>query len=135
MPQMIFVNLVVESAAKATEFYTGLGFTKNEQFSDANTSSIVISDTIVLMLLEHEKMAGFTTRPIADTRAGVWGSVALSAESREQVDELADKALALGASPNKEPMDMGFMYGRNFFDLDGHLIELVWMDPAAIAAG
>jgi predicted lactoylglutathione lyase len=129
MAQMIFVNLAVKSAAKATEFYLGLGYTKNEQFSDETTSSIVLSDDIVIMLLEHDKLAGFINRPVADTQAGVWGSIALSADSREKVDELADKAMAMGAGTNKEPQDYGFMYSRSFYDLDGHLIEYVWMNP------
>ncbi len=129
MAQSIFVNLAVKSAAKATAFYTGLGYVKNDQFSDETTSSMMVSDNIVIMLLEHEKLAGFSSRPIADTNAAIWGTIALSVDSREQVDELADKAMGLGASFNKEPQDYGFMYSRGFFDLDGHLIELVWMNP------
>ncbi len=129
MTRSIFVNLAVSNAAKATEFWTGLGFQKNEQFSDETASSIVISDTIVIMLLEHAKLAGFVTKPIADTTASVWGTIALSCESREEVDQLADKALALGASANRDPQDYGFMYSRSFYDLDGHPVELVWMNP------
>ena len=134
MAQSIYVNLAVKSAAEATAFYSGLGFVKNEQFSDETTSSMVVSENIVIMLLEHDKLAGFTSRPIADTNTAVWGTIALSVDSREQVDALADKAMELGAGFNKDPQDYGFMYSRSFFDLDGHLIELVWMNPDSFPA-
>jgi predicted lactoylglutathione lyase len=60
--------------------------------------------------------------------------LALSAESREQVDELVHKALAAGGQPANEPMDHGFRYGSSFQDLDGHLWEVIWMDPGALRA-
>jgi hypothetical protein len=133
MPQMIFVNLPVSDVAKSTEFYVGLGFTKNDQFSDESTSSIVVSDTIVFMLMTHEKFQGFTKKTIIDAKTQVQVLIALSRDSREAVDEIVNKAFATGGSPAQEaPEDHGFMYGWSFYDPDGHGIEVVWMDPAQL---
>ncbi len=131
MTTMIFVNFPVKDIGVATDFYLGLGYTKNDVFSDESTSSIVISDAIVIMLLQDEKFKGFVTKPLGDSEREVFGTFAISVDSREEVDSLTEKALATGATPNKEPIDMGFMYNRSFYDPDGHLIELVWMDPNA----
>ena len=130
--QMIFVNLPVEDIDASRKFYTALGYSINEQFSDESTASVMISDTIIAMLLTKEKYAQFTKKEIADARKSSEVLLALSAESREKVDELVDRALAAGGSPANETQDHGFMYGRSFDDLDGHTWEVVWMDPAAI---
>ena len=130
--QMIFVNLPVTDLDASKKFFTDLGYTINPQFSDENAASVVISDTIVAMLLTKPFYATFTKKEIADATKTSEVLVALSAESREKVDELVDKALALGGSPSGETQDMGFMYGRSFDDLDGHTWEIIWMDPSAI---
>lgn len=93
---------------------------------------MVISDKAWVMLLAASRFADFTRKPVADARASTEAILALSAESREAVDAFADAALKAGASPANEPMDHGFMYARSFNDLDGHLWEVVWMDPAAL---
>ncbi|MFF3377853.1 VOC family protein [Streptomyces sp. NPDC002680] len=130
--QMIFVNLPVNDLGASKKFFTELGYTINPQFSDDNAASIVISDTIVAMLLTKAFYATFTQKEIADATKTSEVLVALSAESREKVDELVDKALAAGGSPAGQTQDLGFMYGRSFDDLDGHTWEVVWMDPAAV---
>ncbi|MEV7018445.1 VOC family protein [Streptomyces sp. NPDC093991] len=130
--QMIFVNLPVEDIDASKKFYTALGYSINEQFSDESTGSVMISDTIIAMLLTKEKYAQFTKKEIVDARKNSEVLLALSAESREKVDELVEKALAAGGSPAGETQDLGFMYGRSFDDLDGHTWEVVWMDPAAM---
>jgi predicted lactoylglutathione lyase len=129
---MIFVNLPVADVDASKKFFTELGYSINPQFSDETTASVVISDTIVVMLLGKEKYAQFTKKEIADATRTSEVLIALSAESREKVDELVDKALAAGGTTAGETQDMGFMYGRSFDDLDGHTFEVVWMDPAAI---
>ncbi|MNJ05344.1 Glyoxalase-like domain protein [compost metagenome] len=58
--------------------------------------------------------------------------LALSAESREQVDEIVNRALAAGGTKYNDPVDHGFMYGWSFQDPDGHLWEVFYMDPATI---
>ncbi|MGW0759128.1 VOC family protein [Streptomyces sp. NPDC002814] len=130
--QMIFLNLPVNDLDASKKFFTGLGYSINEQFSDENAASVVISDTIVAMLLKKSFYSTFTKKEIADATKTSQVLIALSAETREKVDELVDKALALGGSPTGETQDQGFMYGRAFDDLDGHTWEVVWMDPAAV---
>ncbi|MEV0096660.1 VOC family protein [Streptomyces sp. NPDC050738] len=132
MTQMIFVNLPVKDLEVSKAFFTKLGYTVNAQFTDENASSIVISDTIVVMLLKEDFFKTFTTRTIADTATTVESITCLSAESREAVDTLVDTALSAGGSAAQEPQDHGFMYGRSFLDPDGHHWEVMWMDPAAI---
>jgi predicted lactoylglutathione lyase len=130
--QMIFVNLCVSDLDASRKFFTELGYSINEQFSDDTAASVVISDTIVVMVLTKEKYAQFTKKEIADSRKTSEVLIALSAESREKVDELVEKAVAAGGSVSGETQDHGFMYGRAFDDLDGHTFEVVWMDPSAV---
>ncbi|MDX5568773.1 VOC family protein [Streptomyces sp. ID05-04B] len=130
--QMIFVNLPVDDLDASKKFFTELGYGINPQFSDDNAASVVISDTIVAMLLTKPSYSTFTKKEIADASKTSEVLIALSAESREKVDELVDRALTLGGSPSGQTQDMGFMYGRSFDDLDGHTWEVVWMDPSAV---
>ncbi|GAA3502284.1 VOC family protein [Streptomyces prasinosporus] len=130
--QMIFVNLAVDDLDASRKFFTELGYSINPQFSDESTASVVISDTIVVMLLTRQKYAEFTKKEIVDATRSSEVLLALSAESREKVDELVEKAVAAGGSVTGETQDLGFMYGRAFDDLDGHTWEVVWMDPAAM---
>ncbi|MBB4712285.1 VOC family protein [Streptomyces luteogriseus] len=130
--QMIFVNLCTGDLGASKKFFTELGFTINEQFSDDTTASVVISESIVVMVHTKEKYAQFTKKDIADSRKSSEVLIALSSESREKVDELVEKAVAAGGSVSGETQDHGFMYGRAFDDVDGHTFEVVWMDPAAV---
>lgn len=130
--QMIFVNLCVSDVAASKKFFSELGYTINEQFSDDTTASVVISETVVVMVHTAEKYSQFTKKEIADSKKTSEVLIALSAESREKVDELVGKAVAVSGSVSGETQDHGFMYGRAFDDLDGHTFEVVWMDPAAV---
>ncbi|MFH0519103.1 VOC family protein [Streptomyces sp. M41] len=130
--QMIFVNLPVNDLDASKKFFTELGYSLNAQFSDENAASVVISDTIVAMLLTKPFYATFTSKEIADATRTSEVLIALSAESRAQVDELVDRAVAAGGTASDRVQDMDFMYGRSFDDLDGHTWEVIWMDPAAI---
>ncbi|MEU8472927.1 VOC family protein [Streptomyces sp. NPDC029006] len=130
--QMIFVNLPVTDLDASKRFFTELGYTINPQFSDEKAASVVISDTIVVMLLTKPFYATFTKKEIADATTTNEVMLCLSAESREQVDELVDRAIAAGGAATGENQDHGSMYGRAFEDLDGHIWEVMWMDPAAI---
>lgn len=132
MPQMIFVNLPVKDLDKSMAFFKALGFSFNPQFTDETAACMVISDTIFAMLLTHEKFAGFSPRPIADTTKVTEVLNCLSRESRADVDAMVKAAVAAGGSTYNEPQDYGFMYGHGFQDPDGHIWELMWMDPAAV---
>ncbi|MEV3858383.1 VOC family protein [Streptomyces sp. NPDC050095] len=130
--QMIFVNLAVNDLDAAKKFYSDLGYTINQQFTDETGSAVEVSDTIIFMLLTKEKYAGFTHKSIVDSTKESEVLVCLSAESRDKVDELVERALAAGGTEHGEKQDHGFMYGRAFDDLDGHTVEVAWMDPSAI---
>ncbi|MEU8589606.1 VOC family protein [Streptomyces sp. NPDC048664] len=130
--QMIFVNLPVSDVDASKKFFTELGYTINPQFTTDDCACVVISDTIVAMLLGKRRYADFTTKEIADATRTSEVLLCLSAESREKVDELVDRALAAGARGSGEAVDHGSMYGRAFDDLDGHTWEVMWMDPAAV---
>ena len=130
--QMIFVNLPVNDVDTSKKFFTELGYTINPQFSTDDCACVVISDTIVAMMLGRQRYSDFTTKEIADATKTSEVLLCLSAESREKVDELVDKALATGGSASGETQDHGFMYGRAFDDPDGHTWEVMWMDPAAV---
>jgi predicted lactoylglutathione lyase len=130
--QMIFVNLPVADVDTTKKFFTELGFALNPQFTTDDSACVVISDTIIVMMLSKQHYAEFTKKEIADATKTSEVLICLSAESREKVDELADKALAAGGSAAREAQDHGFMYSRAFDDPDGHTWEVMWMDPAAI---
>ncbi|MDF3149701.1 MULTISPECIES: VOC family protein [unclassified Streptomyces] len=130
--QMIFLNLPVNDLDASKKFFTELGYSINPQFSDENAASVVISDTIVAMLLTKSFYSTFTKKEIADATTTSEVLICLSAESRERVDELVEKAVAAGGTASDQVQDPGFMYGRAFDDLDGHTWEVVWMDPSAI---
>ncbi len=132
MARKLFVNLPVKDLSKSVEFFTKLGFDFNPDFTDENATCIVLSEEAFVMLLVEDFFATFTNKKIADAVKNTEAILALSAESREEVDELADNALAAGAQPSNDPTDQGFMYTRSFQDLDGLLWEVLWMDPSAI---
>lgn len=130
-PRMIFLNLPVTDLDKSVTYFTELGFTFNPQFTDENATAMVVSEQAVVMLLVEPFFRTFTGQDIADTATHTEAIVGLSAESRAEVDALCDKAIELGGAAAGEPQDHGFMYGRSFHDLDGHLWEFLWMDQSA----
>ncbi len=131
----IFVNLAVKDLDRSVQFFTKLGFTFDPRFTDEQATCMIVSDEAFVMLLVEGRFQDFTKKELADPARQTEAIMAVSAESRAQVDELADTALASGGSAANAPIDMdGFMYGRSFQDPDGHLWEVVWMDPAALAA-
>ena len=136
MSKLVFINLPVSDLARATAFYEAIGATKNEQFCDGTASCMVFSDTIHAMLLTHEKFRQFTPKAIADSRSTSEVLICLSADDKDAVDAMVEKAATAGgrADPSAK-QDYGFMYGRSFEDPDGHIWEIMWMDVAAATAG
>ena len=132
MARKIFVNLPVDDLQKSIDFWTRLGFAFNPQFTNDQAACMVIADDNSVMLLTRDFFKSFTRKEIADARTQTEVITALSADSKEGVDELADQALAAGGQPANEPMEDGPMYGRSFQDPDGHLWEVIWMDPSAL---
>ena len=133
MPRQIFVNLPIKNMERSKAFFSALGFTFNPQFTNEQGACMVISETIYTMLLVEPFFQTFTKKPIADATKTTEVLVCLSCESREEVDALVKKALAAGGTSPNPPQDHGFMYGHGFTDLDGHIWELVYMDPNAAA--
>jgi predicted lactoylglutathione lyase len=132
MATKIFVNLPVKNLKKSMDFYGALGYKFNPQFSDETAACMVISEDIYTMLLTEAKFKDFTPKPICDATKSTEVLIALSCESRDAVNDLIRKAIAAGGSTYAEAKDLGFMYQHGYQDLDGHIWELVWMDPAAV---
>ena len=131
MSRMIFVNLPVADLPKAKAFYEAIGFTNNPQFSDDTAACMVLSDSINVMLLTHDKWRSFTDRPIPPSTSSEV-MLAVSCDSREAVDAMNQAAAANGGIADINPaQDYGFMYNRNLADPDGHVWEAMWMDMAA----
>jgi predicted lactoylglutathione lyase len=132
MLNQIFVNLPVKHLKKSVEFFGGLGFSFNKQFTDDTATCMIVSDNIFVMLLTEQKFQSFTPKKICDATRNTEVLLALSMESRAKVDELVRLAVAGGGTTYNEPKDHGFMYQHGFQDLDGHIWEIFWMDPAVI---
>jgi uncharacterized protein len=132
MSKTIFVNLPVRNLAASTAFYEALGATMNPQFSGPNSSSMVFSDAIGVMLLTHEHYGQFTKRPIGDARRESQALLALTVESKETVNETVTRATAAGGRSDPNPaQDHGFMFGRSVEDPDGNVWEIIWMNMSA----
>jgi len=128
----IFVNLPVKNLNKSIEFFTKLGFSFNQQFTDETATCMIVTDDIFVMLLTEEKFKTFTPKEICDAKKYTEALVCLSLESRANVDEMVRNAVAAGGATYSEPQDHGFMYGHGFQDLDGHIWELIYMEPSAV---
>jgi uncharacterized protein len=135
MSRVLFLNLPVADLAASRAFFGALGFDFNEKFCGAGAACMPISEGAYVILLQRERFAEFVTKPVADAAVETALTASVSATSREEVDALAGAAIAAGAGPAKDPQDYGFMYLRTFHDLDGHLWEIVWMDPVTVEKG
>lgn len=131
MGRKIFVNLPIKDMGRSQAFFRALGFDFNPQFTNEQGACMVISEDIFTMLLVEPFFQGFTKKKIANAKEATEVLVCLSCDSRAEVDALVKKALAAGGTAPNAPQDHGFMYSHGFEDLDGHVWELVWMDPAA----
>ena len=127
MSTQIFVNLPVRDLQAAIGFFTRLGFTFNPQFTDDTATCMIVSDTIFVMLLTHDKFKSFTPKPICDAKTSTEVLLAVSRDSREAVDKMVREAVAAGGTTYNQPQDLGFMYAHGFQDLDGHIWELLYM--------
>jgi predicted lactoylglutathione lyase len=132
MANKIFVNLPVKNLSKSIEFFTKLGFGFNPQFTDETATCMIVTDDIFVMLLTEEKFKSFTPKEICDTKKYTEVLVALALENRAKVDEMVRKAVAAGGTTFNEAVDHGFMYAHGFQDLDGHIWELIYMEPGTV---
>lgn len=135
MPTQLFVNLPVKDLPRSIAFFTALGYTFNPQFTNENATCMIVGEGIHAMLLVEPFFRSFIDKAICDTATHTEAILALSVDSRAQVDELVARAVAAGATTPRPAVDLGFMYQHGYQDLDGHLWELFWMNsegpPAA----
>lgn len=128
----IFINLPIKDLEKTKAFWTALGFSFNEKFTDDKAACLVLNEgSIYAMLLKEEFFKTFTNRPIFD---GSTTQVlnAMEVEQKESVEELFKKALENGGSKYGEPQDHGWMYQNSFADVDGHQWEIFWSDESQL---
>ncbi len=129
----IFVNLPVNDLVKSKAFFEGLGFTFNKQFTDDTAGALVLGEHIFAMIMTHEKFKSFNAhKEIVDAHKATQALLAIGVASRAKVDELADKAIELGGKAFRNPDEYDFMYSRSIEDLDGHVWEIMWMDPSFV---
>ena len=135
MATKIFVNLPVKDLKKAMDFYASLGFKNNPQFTDHTAACMVVSDDIYVMVLTEPKFKEFTPKAICDATKFTEALNCLSCDSRDAVNDMVRKAVAGGGKTYADAKDYGFMYQHGFEDPDGHIWELIWMDPSAVQKG
>jgi predicted lactoylglutathione lyase len=128
----IFLNLPAKDLNKTIEFFTKLGFKFNPQFTDENATCMIVGEDIFVMLLVEKFFKTFTEKEICDTSKNIEVIVALSVEGREKVDQMINKAIEAGGRESREPQDHGWMYGRSFEDINGHIWEIIYMDKNAL---
>ena len=130
--KQIFVNLPVKDLGKTIEFFKKLGFEFNPQFTDENATCMVVNENIFVMLLVEKFFKTFTQKEICVTTKNTEVIIALSTESREKVDQMLENVIKAGGKESRKPQDHGWMYGRSFEDLNGHLWEIIYMDEKAL---
>lgn len=134
MTRQIFVNLHVKDLKKSVDFFTALGFSFNPQFTDETATCMIIADNIFAMLITEARFKEFTAKEISNAHKTAEVITALSAASRQEVDDIVTKALAAGGTEPKPAQDHGWMYYRHIQDLDGHAWEFAFMDASQIPA-
>ncbi len=130
MAKAVYVNLATRDLEKSKHFFEALGYKFDERFTNDDAAGLVISDVIFAMLHTENSIKRFTRKQIADSRTTTEVLIALQVDAREDVDSLLEKAISVGGAEYRETEDHGFMYGRSFEDLDGHIWEVFWMDPS-----
>lgn len=132
MAVKIFVNLPVKDLNKSIGFFTKLGFTFNPKFTDQNATCMIVAEDINVMLLTEQFFKTFTNKEISDAKKSTEVLISLTAESKDAVNEFMKKALEAGGKEPREAQDHGWMFGRSFEDIDGHIWEIFYMDESAL---
>jgi len=135
MHKQIYVNLAVDDLDRSKAFFTALGFSFEPRFTNEQAACLILGENLYAMLLVKDLFKSFTRKSLCNPKESTEALMGLSCESRGQVDALVARALAAGGAVPRAPQDCGFMYGHGFEDLDGHIWELIHMDPNAQAAG
>ncbi len=135
MATQIFVNLAVRNLERTMGFFSSLGFKFNPQFTDENAACMIVNDKAFVMFLVKPFFKTFTSKSLVDASKSSEVLLSLSADSKAKVNEIMKTALDLGATETRDLQDHGFMFGRSFNDLDGHIWEIAWMDTEAMSEG
>lgn len=131
MAKNIYVNLPVKDLKRSISFYSQLGFTLNEQFTDEKAACIVIGENIYAMLLIENFFKEFTKKEICDATKSTEVLIAIDVPGRKDVDDMVNKASKAGGSLYREPQDHGWMYQHSFADPDGHQWEVLYIDESS----
>ena len=126
----VFINIPVTDLKQSTQFFTGLGFHLDDNFTNNSASCVIVNDVVSVLLQAEERFGTYAHKPIADADSTEC-IISVALDTREQVDEVADQAVRSGGESAGPAKDHGYLYGRGFFDPDGHHWEVMWMDPAA----
>jgi predicted lactoylglutathione lyase len=135
MHKQIYVNLAVDNLERSKAFFSAIGLSFEPQFTNAQAACLILGENLYAMLLVKDLFKSFTRKSLCDPKESTEALVGLSCESRAEVDALVANALAAGGTAPRAPQDYGFMYGHGFEDIDGHIWELIYMDPNARTAG
>ena len=130
----LFLNLPVGDLPRARAFFGALGFDFEARFSNDDAACMIVGPEAYVMLLRRPFFETFTSRPLGDPARAVHGLYAFSAPSRAAVDRTMEAAIAAGGEEARDAIDQGYMYGRSFYDLDGHQWEVLWMGVGAAGA-
>jgi uncharacterized protein len=128
----LFVNVPVADLQRSIDFFEGLGFAFNPQFTDHTATCMLVGEDAYFMLLVRDRFRDFSKRPVSSPREETAALFAVSVDTRAEVDDVVQKAIASGGSEAGDPQDHGFMYQSSFYDVDGYHWEVFWMDPAAV---
>jgi predicted lactoylglutathione lyase len=135
MHKQIYVNLAVDNLERSKAFFSALGLSFEAQFTNEQAACLILGENIYAMLLVKDLFKSFTRKSLCNPKESTEALIGLSCESRAEVDALVAKAIAAGGTAPRAPQDHGFMYGHGFEDIDGHIWELIYMDPNANPAG
>ncbi|WP_454873065.1 VOC family protein [Paraburkholderia xenovorans] len=135
MHKQIYVNLAVDDLERSKAFFSAIGLSFEPRFTNGQAACLILGEDIYAMLLVKHLFKSFTRKSLCDPKESTEALVGLSCESRQEVDALVARALAAGGTVPRAPQDYGFMYGHGFEDIDGHIWELIYMDPNARAVG
>jgi predicted lactoylglutathione lyase len=132
MSHKLFVNIAVEDLDRSVEFFTKLGFAFDQRFTDETATCMLVGEDAYFMVIRRDRFDEFRKKPLSDAAASTEAIYAISCDNREEVDRIADTAVAIGGTAAGEPQDQGWMYSRGFDDPDGHHFDVFWMDPKAL---
>ncbi|OXA96215.1 VOC family protein [Flavobacterium hercynium] len=130
MTKQIWLNLPVKSVTASKAFFTKIGFSFNDEHDTSSSTCMIVGEgKFVVMLFEESLFESFSQHKLTDTRLSSEVLISVDAESREEVNQFAQKVKNAGGIVFSEPAEnQGWMYGCAFADLDGHRWNVLYMD-------